>query len=378
MLKLNLSFSRVDKWVRCPKAYRYRYLDRLKEPSTGALDFGKAVHAALEAYTLGRPLGEFEEFAANAGIRDHRQIDELGALVTKAKRHIDGRDVIGVERAFDVALGDSGPAARLALVGFIDRIDSLDSETVEVVDYKTNQALMSRKEADDSLQMEVYNLAVRQLYPWAKTVKLTFHLLRHDVLISVMKTAEDAERTKRFLLATGKRLLALHDGQDIATPAELSTLCGWCGYRSRCQAYQAVLDGGEPVAWADLEEPEALASQREDIAARIKILDGRKRELDGAIKQRLELEPDGQWTAGGRTYRLSTSTKRIFPPMETAQAISERTGALLGDVFDQYATFSTTKLGKLTKEDKELREVLDCLADKVPYQRLVSSKVKSS
>jgi RecB family exonuclease len=313
MLKLNLSFSRVDKWVRCPKAYRYRYLDRLKEPSTGALDFGKAVHAALEAYTLGRPLGELEEFAANAGIRDHRQIDELGALVTKAKRHIDGRDVIGVERAFDVALGDSGPAARL--------------------------------------QMEVYNLAVRQLYPWAKTVKLTFHLLRHDVLISVMKTAEDAERTKRFLLATGKRLLALHDGQDIATPAELSTLCGWCGYRSRCQAYQAVLDGGEPVAWADLEEPEALASQREDIAARIKILDGRKRELDGAIKQRLELEPDGQWTAGGRTYRLSTSTKRIFPPM-------------------------ATKLGKLTKEDKELREVLDCLANRVPYQRLVSSKVK--
>jgi hypothetical protein len=62
--------------------------------------------------------------------------------------------------------------------------------------------------------------------------------------------------------------------------------------------------------------------------------------------------------------------------METAQAIAERTGTPLSDVFDQYATFSATKLGKLTKEDKELREVLDCLANRVPYQRLVSSKVK--
>ncbi len=73
---------------------------------------------------------------------------------------VDYRGVVGVEQSFKAAIG--GVAVR----GVIDRINRIDHETVEVVDYKTNRLISTRQEAVENLQLSVCAVAVRQLFPW--------------------------------------------------------------------------------------------------------------------------------------------------------------------------------------------------------------------
>ncbi len=52
-----VSASRLNCWLRCPLAFRFRYQDRLKTPATPSLFLGKAVHSALELYYRHLQLG---------------------------------------------------------------------------------------------------------------------------------------------------------------------------------------------------------------------------------------------------------------------------------------------------------------------------------
>ena len=78
--------------------------------------------------------------------------------------------------------------------GIIDRIDKLDGETIEIVDYKTGQSSSflsqdkKKKEPSDlkkEVQPGMYFLASKTLYPWAKNVLTTFNYITDGGPISV-------------------------------------------------------------------------------------------------------------------------------------------------------------------------------------------------
>jgi RecB family exonuclease len=76
----------------------------------------------------------------------------------------------------------------------IDRIDVIDSETVRVRDYKTNRVVFYRDEVNESLQLSLYAVAVRRMYPWVKRVELQFDMLQHDIKLKTSRTQLDAAR----------------------------------------------------------------------------------------------------------------------------------------------------------------------------------------
>ena len=45
-----VSASRLNLWLRCPLAYRLRYIDKIPTPSTPNMFLGKMVHRGLELY----------------------------------------------------------------------------------------------------------------------------------------------------------------------------------------------------------------------------------------------------------------------------------------------------------------------------------------
>jgi hypothetical protein len=48
------SHTQINQFVRCPRSYRYRYLDGWQEKETrAAMAFGRAFEKALGAYFLG-------------------------------------------------------------------------------------------------------------------------------------------------------------------------------------------------------------------------------------------------------------------------------------------------------------------------------------
>jgi hypothetical protein len=50
----HLSYSSVSTYLACPRAWRYRYLDRVSVPTSPELVFGSAVHGAVEAFICGQ------------------------------------------------------------------------------------------------------------------------------------------------------------------------------------------------------------------------------------------------------------------------------------------------------------------------------------
>ena len=52
-----VSLSRLNLWLRCPLAFKLRYIDGIRSPTTPALFLGKRVHQGLEIFYRHRQLG---------------------------------------------------------------------------------------------------------------------------------------------------------------------------------------------------------------------------------------------------------------------------------------------------------------------------------
>ena len=53
----HLSASRLSLWIKCPRAFQYRYVDGIPSPPNANLFLGKFIHGALEFYYRHRQLG---------------------------------------------------------------------------------------------------------------------------------------------------------------------------------------------------------------------------------------------------------------------------------------------------------------------------------
>ena len=56
-LREYISPSRLNLWLKCPLAFKLRYVDRVQTPTSASLFLGKIVHAGLEILYRHRQLG---------------------------------------------------------------------------------------------------------------------------------------------------------------------------------------------------------------------------------------------------------------------------------------------------------------------------------
>jgi hypothetical protein len=52
-----ISPSRLNTWLKCPIAFKLRYIDGIRSPTTPSLFLGKAVHAGLECFYRHKQVG---------------------------------------------------------------------------------------------------------------------------------------------------------------------------------------------------------------------------------------------------------------------------------------------------------------------------------
>jgi len=176
----HLSYSRLSRFETCPLSYRLHYLDKLAAEPGMALRFGKTVHAVLERLLRelvdderSGPLSEERalelfrtawEAEGLAGVEPFQEGLAILRRFVVDQGLVDHRDVLAIEKEFRLPVGP------FTVLGYIDRVNWVDDETVEVVDYKTNRMLFTRDEVDSSLQMSLYHVAAQRLWPWAKKV----------------------------------------------------------------------------------------------------------------------------------------------------------------------------------------------------------------
>lgn len=383
----HLSYSRLSRFETCPLSYRLHYIEKKQAEPGLPLRFGKTIHAVLE-----RLIKEVVDDERTGTLSEERAIelyreawgaerltgmDVFAEGLAILRRFIaeqgvvDHRDVLAIEKEFRLPVGP------FEVLGFIDRVDWIDDETVEVIDYKTNHQLFTRDEVDTSLQMSLYEVAVRRLWPWAKKVKLTFWMLRHGVRQETTRTEEQLADALAYVETLGRQT-------ETATeyPARLNTNCSYCDHRKQCPAYADALKGKREFIVEDLADLEGVAREREEVARLAKALYARKEELEDILKAQLK-ERD-ELVLGGVRYRMFATTSLDYPLEPTLSLLADATGLSRDEVLGKLGAIDKKALDALLKSlgkklDKPrvslLKAELEAHADKRMSPRLWAKEV---
>jgi hypothetical protein len=248
-----VSPTRIKLWLRCPLAYKLRYIDGIITPTTPSLFLGQMVHRGLEFYYRYRQRGVtlFPKFVAEhirkiwpravddefltfqTSEEEHELRAKAVDLVTTYLAHVsnDEPPPIAVEQRLEAPLIDpqTGEDLGISLVGIIDLVLENGSGIV-ITDFKTAARSSPQHEIIHELQLSCYSylcrhamgqtehaLEIRSLIK-TKTPKVEVHCYgprdetHFERLFSVIRAYLDAVRVKKFHIRPGAE-------------------CGFCDYQ---------------------------------------------------------------------------------------------------------------------------------------------------
>lgn len=231
-----LSFSRVDRYVRCPESYRLYYIEGLRPlvpPAT--LTFGSIVHQSLAGLLKDGedPVSTFTTRWAE--VRDTKL--DYGAKASWESLATTGQNLLelfvdeelpriqnveAVEKPFRLEV----TSLDLPLVGVVDLVATVDAKK-SVVDFKTSASSYGDHEAQLSDQLSAYRLAE----PAAAQGALCVLVKTKTPKIEWRFTTRTADDLKRYLAKLG--MVA----EDIAAGRyfrRTGMWCSWCEFLPVC------------------------------------------------------------------------------------------------------------------------------------------------
>lgn len=245
------SYSSLDLYLACPLAYRFRYIDQIREEKVpAALPFGSALHAAHEkVYSdlrdkgafdpedaiaafamelellLGNPLVEFKD-GESLDTMLEKGVDMLRVFLGE----VQPERVVDVDLEFDVPVNDG--ASRLR--GYIDLVVE-DDEGLNLVEFKSAGRRWPQADADSSLQATLYTLAAQQIFP-GQNINVRF-----DVITKAKAPRFQSLGTCRGIWAVNRAsnlIAAAEDAVDkgVFHPVQ-SFRCAGCAYRAQCKTW---------------------------------------------------------------------------------------------------------------------------------------------
>ena len=242
---LKLSVSSVDTFQTCKAKWYYRYIEKLPSPGNYYSTTGKFIHKILEIFLRRYKKTKDLRDAGNVAFWLAQKDKEISPDLTpkikaegkawlkeKVKQLESDAELIptpvGIEHPFTFKIEED----KILIRGIIDRIDDIDEETIEIVDYKTS----SRPEYLKPFQLATYALAVEPKHP-GKEIKASYELIRHNF---TKKSFDITDKLKQEAInnfkKTGKQIRKLQeDSPDSPWEASPSKLCSFCPYRTRCE-----------------------------------------------------------------------------------------------------------------------------------------------
>ncbi len=242
------SFTQINKYLMCPKAYKYEYIMNIPIKPNSALAFGSTVHNTLKQL--------YDQLKASkeglAGFVTPLKLEELLASYEKnwidigyeSKHEMKNRFESGkkvfmnyyenlysvketplfLEKPFSISMGD------YILVGRIDRIDLIEEvdgeKFVEIIDYKTGK-VKDKKDLKEDMQLQLYAYIVEKTMN-VKVRKATYVFVEHGVKGEV----EINEKKRDEVLSVIEETVAKIRAGDFTVPSGHD--CRYCNYKEIC------------------------------------------------------------------------------------------------------------------------------------------------
>jgi DNA helicase II / ATP-dependent DNA helicase PcrA len=273
------SFTQLKSFENCPYQYRFAHILKVPIRANFTLSFGKTMHATLKRFidhfktaidskqgdlfndqgaqnnkrSSSAPLSgtsadkSFPDLKELLKIYEEEWIDDWyesdkhkeeyrskGKQILKdfhAKIKQDPPSVYYLEQGFNLKIHDPKSNKVYSFFGVIDRVDKVNDEEVEIIDYKTG-AVKSEKYVDKD-QLFIYQIAAVEALK-LKPKKLTFYYLNENKPVSFLGSDEDLEKMKKKILDFAEKVQA---SDFRATPSPMK--CKYCDYRNICE-YRAL------------------------------------------------------------------------------------------------------------------------------------------
>ena len=370
MKTVKLSATRINTFLQCKLRYWYSYEDHLEKLANPVFKLGLACHDTLEK--AGRLWKEnnldkfsteeikdllkyYDEVSVKHGIEDYE--DHLvgkDIIKGKLKNFKVGDRIVGIEDRFgfegtQVITTKDG----VELIGAIDKAVEINKDTLLIVDYKTSKTVPDANKLKTDIQLSMYNLVAKKLYPEYKHVILCLDMLRTDESVFTYRTDEELDEFEAYLSVVHSQISSLTREQAVPS---INFLCAWCDYTNVCDKYQALCSKKE-FAFLNVQtlSDSELINEWESIRTTQKILELRENEISNVLIEKIKIQEKS--VVSGETeivLRQNSRTTYNAEKLSTFIPVSD---------FASLVTVSPTKFKKYLDKNPSILPIIDDISE---------------
>jgi putative RecB family exonuclease len=248
------SYSRLETFEKCKLKFKYRYIDNIipQIPKSIEAHLGSIVHETLEwlyTQTMLNIIPSMDEvilfysekwaeqytpeiLIVNKFMKEKDYFNKgMGFLIDYYYKHKPFKEnTIATEKKVEINLDEKGEKK---MIGFIDRlVHNLDTNELEIHDYKTANTLPTKEELEKNRQLALYSIAIKEEFGKDKNVRLIWHYLAHNQNVYIRKTNQELENLKTEVINLINEI-----EQTKHFPPTPSRLCDWCEYKGICEVF---------------------------------------------------------------------------------------------------------------------------------------------
>lgn len=345
---MRISYSAFDTYKVCPLKYKFREIEKIKEPKSKEAVFGTLIHAVLRYIhtpsLLPPSLEQALDFFAKSWNSEvyENELEERAAFsqgVTIIQNYLTRHKpadytIVDLESRFALEIGNN-QTGKHTVSGVIDRIDKTE-DGYEIIDYKTTRKMPSQEKVDHDIQLSIYLRAFLERYPQEinrlDKITVSLYYLKHGVKLSSKRTREQLAAIEQAFLGVIKSI------EEEKFDPILSPLCDWCGYQPICPLWKHKFAETRKLETAEVREAirEYLTLKHELSAEKLRLLRLQELILNYMEQEGVDRVFDEQGIIGKslrQTYRYDEQKLRaLLEPLDKWESVLKVDGVALRNI----------------------------------------------
>jgi hypothetical protein len=203
------------------------------------------------------------------------------------------------------------------------------------------------------VQLSMYNLVAKKLYPGYDRIILSLDMLRSGEIVYTYRTDEELDEFEKYLTVIHKEMSAITEKTAVPT---LNFLCAWCDYTHICTKYKEACETREFAFLAlDKMGDEDMMKEWDEVRSTKKLLEMRERALSDLMIEKIKIY-DTNVNNGETEMVLRQMARTSYNPSKIADLISK-------EDFAGLVSISPTKLRKYLDKNPKIRHHVDELSE---------------